>query len=145
MVSATSAGCPNRPIGVSSASRSRVSWEANPIMVGVDDPGGHGVDGDPRGGYLLGQGLGKGDYRPLGGGVGHLAGPAHLAPHGGDSDDPSGVAVNHVGEHGSGRVEYAAGVHRQQPCPLGVGDILEQHPGRQMPALHTRASRWPNR
>ena len=34
-----------------------------------------------------------------------------------------------MGEHGSGRVEYAAGVHRQQPCPLGVGDILEQHPG----------------
>lgn len=73
-------GRPNRPIGVSSASRSRVSWEANPIMSVSMTPGATELTVIPEGATSLARALEKADYRPLGGGVGHLAGPAHLGP-----------------------------------------------------------------
>lgn len=58
-------GCPNRPIGVSSASRSRVSWEANPIMSVSMTPGATELTVIPEGATSLARALEKAITAPL--------------------------------------------------------------------------------
>ena len=91
-----------------------------------NNPGRHAVHRDARGAQLLGQSPCEADHCGLCGGIGHLAGAAHLPPHGGHGDDPPRLAVDEVGQGGPDGVKHAVHVDGKHPPPVVIGQIAKQ-------------------
>src|SRR5215471_6787286 len=86
--------------------------------VGVDEPGGDGVDQDRPVGELASGGLGEPDESGLGRRVVGLAGIPHGARGGGDVDDaPTALLADHDLGHRTGHEERAPEVHVHHGVP----------------------------
>ena len=94
--------------------------------IGEDDAGGHGVDPDAGRAKLFGQGFGQGQNGAFGGGIGRLAGGAHLAPHAGHVDDGAPAPLQEQGHGGIGAEVSASHIHRKDPVPNGLGRLGEK-------------------
>ena len=75
---------------------------------------------------LRGQGAGQADKGGLGGGIGHLAAGAALAPDGGDVHDAALMGVEHGGQHRAAGVERSVYVHGEKLVPALVRQLLKQ-------------------
>ena len=90
-----------------------------------DEPGGHGVGGDPAAGDLAGDRLGQADQPGLGRGVVGLARLARLAGDARHVDDPAGAGLEHRAEDRLGAVEGTEQVDLEDHLPL-----VDAHPHR---------------
>ena len=114
---ATCSGVPILPRGVSSA-RAATSSAVRPAFISVSI-----MPGETK---LLGQGLGQGVHRTLGGGIGRLAAGPHLAPHGADVQDAAPLPPQHPGQHRPDRVVDPLHVHGKEAVPLLSGDLADE-------------------
>src|SRR3990172_2178459 len=94
--------------------------------LGLDEPGGDGVDGDVAGCDLARQRTGETDLAGFGGRVVRLPGVADLPGDGSDVDNPTVAAPDHVTHGGLGAGEGGLEVGSQDVVPVGLRHRQDQ-------------------
>ena len=131
---AASSGAPNLPAGTSSASAGGGSVCGRPpcffvqagVHLGVDHPACNGIYLDIAGRKLLCERAGQTVYSRLGCGVCGFAGSACGSPHGGDVDDPSGFAGDHIRDRGAAAIEDGGKIRVRHCAPVFIRHVGEQ-------------------